>query len=86
MSWKHGRHPAFQEQHNLTDERIVAGHLEFHERTQHLMLPREQQSIWLELCKQRKNKKKRLHSQWENTMLVSDSGSNIGWLSIAQGA
>jgi hypothetical protein len=45
-------------------------------------LPREQEAIWLELCKQRKNGR---IPNWKNTMLVSDCGSSLGWLSIAQG-
>ena len=81
VSWKHGRHPAFQAQQGLTDAEVAPGQAEFYEAT-HLMLPREQEAIGFELCKQRK---KRPHPNWKNTMLVSDCGSSLGWLSIAQG-
>ena len=81
-SWKDGRHATFQAQHGLTDEEIATGQAEFYEATQHLMLPREQGAIWLELCKQRKRGR---IPNWKNFLLVSDCGSSIGWLSIAHG-
>ena len=61
-SWKHGRHPAFQAQQGLTDAEVAPGQSEFYEATHLLMLPREQEAIWFELCKQRK---KRPHSYLE---------------------
>ena len=82
VSWKDRRHPAFQAQQGLTDAEIAPGQAEFCEATHLLMLPREQEAIWLELCKQRKNGR---IPYWKNTMLVSDCGSSLGWLSIAQG-
>ena len=82
VSWKHGRHPAFQAQQGLTDAEVAPGQAEFYEATHLLMLPREQEAIWFELCKQRKIGR---IPDWKNTMLVSDCGSNLGWLSIAQG-
>jgi hypothetical protein len=82
VSWKDRRHPAFQAQQGLTDADIAPGQAEFCEATHLLMLPREQEAIWLELCKQRKNGR---IPNWNNTMLVSDCGSSLWWLSIAQG-
>jgi hypothetical protein len=81
VSWKDRRHPAFQAQQGLTDAEIAPGQVEFCEATHLLMLPREQEAIWLELCKQRKNGR---IPTWK-TMLVSDCGSSLGWLSIALG-
>ena len=82
VSWKHGRHPAFQAQQGLTDAEVAPGQAEFYEATHLLMLPREQEAIWFELCKQRKSGR---IPNWERTILVSDCGSSLGWLSIAQG-
>jgi hypothetical protein len=54
VSWKDRRQPAFQAQQGLTDADIAPRQAEFCEATHLLMLPREQEAIWLELCKQRK--------------------------------
>ena len=53
VSWKDRRHPAFQAQQGLTDAEIAPGQAEFCEATHLLMLPREQEAIWLEFCKQK---------------------------------
>jgi hypothetical protein len=84
VSWKDRRHPAFQAQQGLTDAEIAPGQAEFCEATHILMLPREQEAIWLELRKQRKKKTAARLIETKNTMLVSDCGSSLGWLSIAQ--
>ena len=48
VSRKDSRHPAFQAQQGLTDAEIAPGQSEFCEATHILMLPREQEAIWLE--------------------------------------
>ena len=55
VSWRDRRHPAFQAQQGPTDAEIAPRQAEFCEATHILMLPREQEAIWLELCKQSKN-------------------------------
>ena len=80
-TWKDNRHPKFQARHGLSDEDVAAGEAEFFEATKDL-LPREQEAMWLELCRQRKHGR---IPNWKNAFLVSDCGSSIGWLSITHG-
>jgi len=79
VSWKDRRHPAFQAQQGLTDAEIAPGQAEFCEATHLLMLPREQEAIWLELCKQRKNGRNpnRKTPCWCQIVVPASGGSRL---------
>ena len=80
-SWKDCR-AQFQQKHGLSDEDVAVGHDEFLKATDQVMRPREQQALWLELCRQRK--KGRIPN-WKDYLLVSDIGSSVDWLSVTKG-
>ena len=50
--------------------------------TDGILVPREGEAVWLELCRQRKHGR---IPNWKDALLVSDCGSSVGRLSITRG-
>ena len=80
--WKEIRHPAFQAEHGLSDKDVATGQAEFLMATEGILLPREGEAMWLELCKQRKHGR---IPNWKDALLVSECGSIVCFLSITRG-
>ena len=50
--------------------------------TKGILLPHEQEAVWLGLCRQRKRGR---IPNWKDALLVSDCGSSLGFLSTTHG-
>ena len=50
--------------------------------TDGILVPRDGEAVWLELCRQRKHGR---IPNWKDALLVSDCGSSVGRLSITRG-
>ena len=79
--WKTTQGPNFQAKHGLSDDDVRHGQDDFSKATANIILPRQQAAVWLELCKLRKKGKV---PNWKSGLLVSDCGSSVGWLCVAQ--
>ena len=77
-TWKEISRLTFQAEHGLSPEDVAAGYDEFLMATKGILLPREQQAVWLELCRQRKHGR---IPNWKDALLVSDCGSSLGFSS-----
>ena len=81
QAWMTSQAPKFQSLHGLSDEEVHQGQDEFLKTTADVLLPRQQSVVWLELCRLRKKGK---IPNWKDGVLVSDCGSNFGWLSVVR--
>ena len=81
QGWKTNHGANFQAKHCLSDDDVQHGQGKFLKATADIILPRQQAAVWLELCKLRK---KGTIPSWESCLLVSDGGSNVGWLRVAR--
>ena len=73
--------PNFQHKHGLSDDEVQRGQDDFLKTTTGILLPRQQEALWLELCKLRK---KGHIPNWKAGLFVSDCGSSLGWLSVTK--
>ena len=78
-----GDHPRsnFQSKYGISDEEVGRGRDEFIQATAGVLLPRQQDAVWLELCRLRLNGRV---PNWKEGVLVSDVGSSVGWLSMVR--
>ena len=81
QAWKSTQGPNFQSKHGLSDDYVQQGQDAFLKATADIILPRQQAAVWLELCRLRN---KGNIPNWESCLLVSDCGSSVGWLCVAQ--
>jgi hypothetical protein len=81
QAWKTTQGPNFQVKHGLSADYVQHGQGKFLKATADIIMPRQQAAVWLELCKLRK---KGTIPSWESCLLVSDCGSSVGWLCVAQ--
>ena len=79
--WQTTQGPKFQSQHGISDEEVLHGRDEFLKATTDVLNQRQQAAVWLELCRLRK---KGQIPDWKASLLVSDCGSSVGWLSVAK--
>ena len=80
-AWKTKSHPKFIEKHGLTEADISMGKVEFYEKTSRVLGLREQEAVWLELCRLRK---RGTLPNWQHDLFVSDCGSSVDWLSVTK--
>ena len=81
QAWMTSQVPKFQSKHGLSDEEVRRGQDEFLQKTDNVLLPRQQSAVWLQLCLLRK---KGNIPNWKDGLFVSDCGSSVGWLSVVR--
>ena len=80
--WSNIPHLKFKATHSLTEEFLAqGGRDEFMLATSSMANPREQDAMWLNLCKLRL---KSVITDWRHELLVADAGSSVAWLKFAR--
>ena len=79
--WKQKGHPNFCSKYGLTKSYVSRGRDEWEVATKDILLPREQEAVWLVLCHARQSGR---ILNWKHGILVSDCGSSVSWLSVTK--